>query len=224
MGFKHEFKEAVDWARDRVDEGAPVLVVAHNDADGLTSGSIVHLALLRSGARVQTRGIKQLDDAVIRELAGERRHAIVFTDMGSGQLGSIERHLSRDTHVLVLDHHEPEDGVVDGPVHMNAHHLGLDGSREISGAGMAYLFAKAMDGKNTDLSALALIGALGDNQGAPGYMRGANVDILEDAVEAGMVRVDKDLRLYGRQTRPLYKAIEYTTEPFIPGLSGSESR
>ncbi|MEE9594032.1 MAG: DHH family phosphoesterase, partial [Candidatus Hydrothermarchaeales archaeon] len=46
---------------------------------------------------------------------------------------------------------------------------------------------------------------------------------LEDAVGANVIEVRKDLRLFGRQTRPLYRAINYTTEPFIPGLSGSES-
>jgi RecJ-like exonuclease len=27
---------------------------------------------------------------------------------------------------------------------------------------------------------------------------------------------------YGRETRPVHKAIAYTTSPFIPGLSGEE--
>jgi RecJ-like exonuclease len=224
MGAIDEFREASQWARDRIDEGNPVLVVTHNDADGLTSGTIAHLALRRAGCPVQTRGIKQLEEPIVKELAKEKRPAIVFTDMGSGQLSAIEEYLSRDTHVLVLDHHEPEMTEEDGVVHLNAHNLGMDGAREISGAGMAYLFAKTLDDRNTDLATLAVIGALGDNQGAPGYMRGENVNILKDAQEAGMLRVEKDLRLFGRQTRPLYKAIEYTTEPFIPGLSGSESR
>jgi RecJ-like exonuclease len=104
--------------------------------------------------------------------------------------------------------------------------MGFDGSEEISGAGTAYLLAKALDSRNTDLSAMAIVGALGDQQdkGPERRFKGLNADILKDAVDSKMIEVTKDLIFFGRQTRPIHRAIASTTDPFLPGLSGEEDR
>src|SRR5205807_1439613 len=51
-----------------------------------------------------------------------------------------------------------------------------------------------------------------------------NPDILKDAVESKVIEVTKDLIFFGRQTRPIHRAIASTTDPFLPGLSGEEDR
>ncbi len=51
-----------------------------------------------------------------------------------------------------------------------------------------------------------------------------HTEILEDAVKAKLVEVTQDLVLFGRQTRPIHRAIASTTTPFLPGLSGEEDR
>jgi RecJ-like exonuclease len=164
-----------------------------------------------------------LDREVIKEVAAENPDVVIFTDLGAGQLNEIKEKLDK-CFVIVLDHHQPMHVEHETLFHINPHNYGIDGAREISGAGVAYLFSKSLNPDNMDLSALAIIGAVGDIQNSEGYLNGANKAILEEGVKAGVIRVEKDLRLFGRQTRPLYKAIEYTTEPFIPGLSGSESQ
>jgi RecJ-like exonuclease len=219
-GMLRELTEASKAFRDHHREG-PVRVITHNDADGLSSGAIIHKALLRQGYRVHTRGVKQLEEDIIKEVAKEDPETVIFTDSGSGQLKEIKEHLDK-AFVLILDHHQPE-GEEEGLVHINPHIYGIDGAREISGSGMAYFFSKALDPKNADLSGLAVVGAMGDLQDADGHFKGPNLEIIADGTKEGVLKVEKDLRLFGRQTRPLYKAIEYTTEPFIPGLSGSES-
>ena len=42
--------------------------------------------------------------------------------------------------------------------------IGLDGATDVSGSGVAYFVAKAMNQKNVDLAPVALVGALGDMQ------------------------------------------------------------
>jgi RecJ-like exonuclease len=133
------------------------------------------------------------------------------------EIGKLENEF-----VMVLDHHQPKEAQAD-IIHINPHLFGIDGAREISGSGMAYLFCRALNRENKDLSALAMVGAVGDIQDANGEFKGMNKQISEEGAQEGVLKIEKDLRLFGRQTRPLYKAIEYTTEPFIPGLSGSES-
>ncbi|MFQ6135721.1 MAG: DHHA1 domain-containing protein [Candidatus Hydrothermarchaeales archaeon] len=218
-----ELEEASEILRGYIEKGAVFKVLTHNDADGLAAGAIMHKCLLREGCGVQTRCLKQLEGDIVKEISGEEVDLFIFTDLGSGQLESIEEHLLDKVLVFVLDHHQPKDMKHGNLVHINPHNFGIDGAREVSGAGVAYLFSKALNPKNTDLAPLAIVGAVGDMQDPEGRLTGLNVGIGEDGVKAGVLDIGKDLRLWGRQTRPLFKAIEYTTDPFIPGLSGNES-
>lgn len=218
-----EFKEASALLMEHLQNGEVPKVITHNDADGITAGAIAHRSILREGYPAQTRVVKQLNEDIIAELAKEDARLVIFTDMGSGQLPEIKKHLLDKSFVIVIDHHEPEELEHENLAHLNPHFHGIDGAREVSGSGMSYLFFKAINKKNADLSSLAVVGALGDIQDAAGKLIGPNSEILKNGTKAGVLKAEKDLRLFGRQTRPLYKALEYTTEPFIPGLSGSES-
>lgn len=215
-----ELEERIGEAWDALERyrGSVIRIVTHYDADGIAAGAITHTALERAGFRVHTRCVKQLEKDVLKELGKENLDVVVFTDLGSGQIENIERYI--DGNCIILDHHEPSKDSFSG-IHINAHLFGIDGAREVSGSGMAYLFARHKG--NRDLAALAVVGAVGDLQDSHGRFLGMNAYIARDGVEAGVLRVEIDLRLYGRQTRPIYKALEYTTDPFIPGLSGSES-
>ena len=60
-------------------------------------------------------------------------------------------------------------------------HLEGEGSDVASGAGCAYAVAKALDPKNTDLAAIAIVGAVGDVQDQEfRRLSGYNRTILED--------------------------------------------
>ncbi|NUB89995.1 DHH family phosphoesterase [Haloterrigena sp. SYSU A121-1] len=76
---------------------------------------------------------------------------------------------------------------------------------------------------NRDLAALAVVGAVGDMQASSGELHGANEAIVEEGVEAGVLETGKDLALYGKQTRPLPKLLEYATDVHIPGISNDEN-
>jgi single-stranded-DNA-specific exonuclease len=86
---------------------------------------------------------------------------------------------------------------------------------------MAYLAAMALDEKNSDLSEIAVVSALGDrqDQGERKSFTGKNFEIANTAKELGLVEIDLDLLLVGRETRPLAEAIAFTSQPFIEGLT-----
>jgi len=222
-GLQGPLQEKLQEAREFVtSQGEESLrVVTHNDADGLSAGAILHHALSREGFRVHTRCVRQLEERYIEELAWEKPHAIIFSDLGSGQIEKIESHLG-GSEILILDHHEPREEEFSG-IEVNAHSFDIDGATELSGSGMAYLFARALSEENKVLAPLAMVGAVGDMQDGQGEFLGINKIIAQEGMREKFIRVEKDLRIFGRQTRPLYKALEYTTEPFLPGLTGSES-
>jgi single-stranded-DNA-specific exonuclease len=192
-------------------------IVTHIDADGITAGAIASETLRRLGKPYSIECIKQLDEVVIERLLGEPHELVWFTDLGSG----ISKDYP-DITKIITDHHEcPKDS--DAPFHLNPHLFGLDGSYELSGAGATYLVSKAVDPKNMDLSALAVIGAIGDLQDRKFCeLRGMNQEIVKDGKDAGVIQTSKDLRYFGKETRPLSKLLQYASDPFIPGVSGRE--
>ncbi|MBN1159818.1 MAG: DHH family phosphoesterase, partial [Candidatus Diapherotrites archaeon] len=121
----------------------------------------------------------------------------------------------------IIDHHQPVD--LNYPNQLNPFTFGFDGGSEISGAGMCYFFALALDEKNYDMAYLALIGALGDMQDSKGGIKGLNEKIVQTALEHNQISITKDLRLYGRFTRPLVPYLQFSGNPAIPGISANEN-
>ena len=75
---------------------------------------------------------------------------------------------------------------------------------------------------NRDLAALAVVGAVGDMQAGTDGLTGANRGIVEEGIDAGVISEQKDLALYGKQTRPLPKLLEYSSDIGIPGISNDQ--
>lgn len=199
-----------------------ILLSSHIDADGLTSAAVAATALERAGISYEVVFCKQLDKPEIERFANTDYETILFTDFGSGQLPDIIEHAeAADFLPIVCDHHEPADA--DIPMHLNPHLFDIDGSKELSGAGAAYVLARALENgtDNRDLAALAVVGAVGDMQASDGELHGANEGIVAEGVSVDVVDTGVDLTLYGTQTRPLPKLLEYAGDVRIPGITNN---
>ncbi len=209
-----------------IEEGSIIRVISHIDADGIAAASIIGKALRRNDAEFRISNVKQIDGILIDELKSEGSSPIIFCDMGSGNLELLKVAFD-GINVIVLDHHQPVGEGFSTLHQVNPHLNGFDGAREICAAGVSYLTAKALDGSNIDLSAMAVVGSLGDSQDRfdKRSLGGLNKGIVKDAIDSGCVRAEEnELMLYGRETRPVHKALAYTTNPYIPGLSGEEDK
>lgn len=212
-----------------------VQIVTHIDADGISAGSIAAKTLKRKGIDFDIRFLKKLDEMEINRLKDENHEIVWFTDFGSGATPMLS-----GLDCVICDHHVPAtteiskkdrmnilswSNVVEevNILQLNPHFLGLDGSYDISGAGTTYLVSKMMDKKNMDLSALAVVGAVGDLQDSK-HLRlvGTNQEILKDAKKAKVILSKKDVRYFGRETRPVFKLLQYGNDPLIPNLTGKE--
>jgi len=202
---------------DIINNSKEVHIVSHIDADGITAGSIAYQTLKRLGKDCSIEFVKQLDEEVLEHLKDENRELVWFTDLGS----SISTEYP-ELNKIITDHHACPDNS-DLPFHLNPHLFGLDGGYEISGAGTTYLVSRVIDKKNKDLSSLAIVGACGDLQDRRHLkLTGKNRDILSDGEQIGNVRSKIDIRYFGRETRPVYKMLQYSSDPIIPGISGRE--
>ena len=224
-----ELAETARGCAARLYDAESVLLASHIDADGLTSAAIASAALERAGIPHDVVFKKQLDDTEIASIAARPQATVLFTDFGSGQLDTIAEHeAAGEFDPVIADHHQPADATTD--FHMNPLLVGLDGASELSGAGTAYVLARALAAvsdrtapgvaDNRDLAALAVVGAVGDMQATDeDGLVGANGGIVEEGIGAGVLEERTDLALYGKQTRPLPKLLEYASEVRIPGVS-----
>ncbi|WP_415379145.1 DHH family phosphoesterase [Halosimplex sp. TS25] len=217
-----------DACADRLLDADELLLASHIDADGLTSAAVASTALERAGLDFETVFKKQLDETEIASIAAREYDTVLFTDFGSGQLDAIAAHEEAgDFDPVIADHHQPADAETE--YHLNPLLEGINGASELSGAGAAYVLARALSERsgqsedNRDLAGLAVVGAVGDMQAVGGELVGANRGIVEEGVEAGVLAEGTDLTLYGKQTRPLPKLFEYATDVQIPGVSGDEA-
>ncbi len=223
-GLERMIKEAIK-AKDIIkNTTSRIMVVSHYDADGICSAAIMYKALRREGKDFHISIVKQLSENILENVSKAKPEVVIFTDLGSGQINFIKKHLSCSI-TVICDHHEPQGEPDESIIHINSLVAGIP--EHISGSGVTYLFARTLNPENVDLSPLAIIGAIGDSQidsiGIDWGLNGINKEILKEAGERGLMKVEKGLRLWGRYSRPLHKALEYSIDPYIPGISGSES-
>jgi single-stranded-DNA-specific exonuclease len=168
--------------------------------------------LLRDGKNFHATLRRSFDDEFHKALTEEKNDFVIMCDMGSGQIDKMEE-LGCD--VVVLDHHtimrESES-----LVQINPHLFGLDGAREGSASTVSFFFALALDESNWDLCGYALAGAFSDRQHVPEFS-GLNKIVLDEAVKAKLMSVEKQLALIGDT---LEEGLEKTIFPFFKGISG----
>jgi len=217
--------EAANLITKQIGNGAFIHVVSHLDADGLAAAGVIAKALARQDATFRVRIERWIDEKMTADIKADKPSLIIFTDFGSGDMDVLNAQLSNQR-LIILDHHQPIGEAHSNFVHVNPHLHGIDGSRDLSGAGTAYLVAKAINKANVDLAHVAVVGALGDLQDKHEQRKlgSVNETIAEDAVNAGYLKIEADLLFFGRETRPIHKALACTTNPFISGISGEEDK
>jgi single-stranded-DNA-specific exonuclease len=224
-GFLNAANEAAKVILETVKKDGFILVFSHLDADGVAAAGVMGKMLYRLDARFRIRVMQWVDDKIIGEVIADKPQLVILTDFGSGYLDLLNEKIP-NVKVVILDHHQITSKVANPNfVQVNPHLFGIDGATDVSGSGVAYFAAKAVNAGNVDLAPIALVGALGDMQDKyeQRSMRSLNEIIVNDGVAAGMLKVEKDLIFFGRETRPIYKMLATTTNPFIPGLSGQET-
>ena len=230
--------ELAKKAAEKLKQASSVVVVSHIDADGISAAGIASQALDHIGMEHEVKFAKKLDEAFVNELIASKPELVWFTDLGSGSTDILQ-----DLDCIISDHHKPLDAnggsynskkkpktlfdfaedndvPVSNFLQVNPHFVGLDGSNDISGAGTAYLVARALDPELRRLAHLAIVGAVGDMQDRElGRLQGTNRQILADAEHFGVIEAIEDVNFFGRETRPIWKMLQYASELEINGIT-----
>ena len=215
--------QALSYFHDRVSDciktGKNISVITHLDCDGITSGSIVTKSLIRAGAKCTVRTVNEFSKNLLEKMKNDSRQFHIITDLGGGFAKDIDNALGEEW--IVVDHHQLPQEEFDNQKVINAWKYDVDGGKDLSAGGMAYLVSKSLHKDNTDLAWIAVVAALGDRQdhGEKKSFTGINLEIAATAKKNNQVEIDLDILLVGRETRPLPDALAFTSQPFIEGLT-----
>ena len=207
-----KFSEGIGKASDAIRSAGRLRVVSHYDADGIAAGAVAAGALAACDKQFHLTMAKGFSDELVERLRKEGNDAVLFLDMGSGQIDALE---SLDASVVVLDHHKPvrKSKKV---LQVNPHLYGVDGMTECCASTLALLLAVALEQSSWKLAPVALAGIVGDRQHMGG-MKGVNRQLLDEAVDKEFVKTQKSLNLKGATVE---KAISGSVDPYLVGLSG----
>jgi len=162
-----------------------ITLVHHDDADGLCSGAIMKATLEREGYMIKAFCLEKVYPEVVEDLHKRKGATIFYSDIGSAHADFISEVNSSHNLTIILDHHDPMPSKDPKVFDLNLEHYGFQGETDFSGATCNYLFAKALNEHNIDLSYLALVGS----QEIPSDYVGLNKVVFEEAQKNGVVKV-----------------------------------
>jgi len=183
-------------------------LISHFDTDGITAAAILINTLKRLNKEFSVKILKQLTKEEINNLPKQK--ITIFLDLGSNHLKELSK---LEEEVLIIDHHEISNEKIPKNISIFNPHL-LKPYENLCSAELTYLLSKSISEENQDLSHLAILGMVGDTMERE-ISKTRNI-ILNQA----NVKIKKGLLLYP-STRPIDKTLEYSSNPFIPGVTGN---
>jgi len=204
--LEKEIKSFAEEFMKKLDDNE-VSIISHFDTDGITSASIMIHTLKKLDKKFSLKIVKSLDEKFINELPKEK--LTLFLDLASGSLNHIKN--ANLTNVFIIDHHEINQKVPENVRIINPH---LTNKQKISGSGLTYLFCKEINPGIKELSKLAILGMIGD-------CLEKEIDSLNNGIleESGVQR-KRGLLIYP-STRPINRVLEYSSNPYIPEVTGN---
>ncbi len=198
-----------------------ILIATHHDADGICAAVLLADFIFRRGGHCQIRTTSEPNPKFLDKLKSARFDRLIFTDICSCLSPEIEKQFGDKW--LIIDHHEILDEEMDTERILNPWQFDVDGSTQVSSAGLAYYITEKTQSPNSAF--LAIVGAISDRQdvGPRRSLVGINSKILEEDSESlGSVDSRVDLLFWGKESRPAHESIANTVSCYIPGLTGNK--
>ncbi|MFX1455089.1 MAG: DHH family phosphoesterase [Promethearchaeota archaeon] len=229
---KSKFLEDLNVAVDEFIDASysRVINISHNDADGISSLHIIqnllHKLNLDYDYFIYNRSVSWQNylNGILSKRQSEKT-AFIFTDLGSNLTELIPIIKARKERFYILDHHEVEDEIdidilPDNLFFVNPTVHGYDGLEHISGATLAYMFAKRIKSSIMKQGWLTIIGIAGDSLKSMDKLKSFNREIYEELKDEELIEDKKGLTLFGNMHESIKNGVKYSILPFIKGYSG----
>lgn len=183
-----------------------IQIISHFDTDGITSAAILTKTLERLGKHFSTKIIKSLSKEEITAFPEDK--TIILIDLGSGSLELLSKSKNK---IFLIDHHEINFLITENVIILNPHLIKSD---NLCSSELTYLVSREISSENKDLAYFAILGMIGD------IMEKEINKLRNSIIEDSNIIIKKGLLIYP-STRPLDKALEFSSRPFIPGVTGN---
>lgn len=174
--------------------GRDLVLVHHNDTDGLSSGAVTMTAFERCGFKVSRFSLEKPYPQVLERIFAESGRIVVFADF-AGRIAPLIAAMNRGRNlVVILDHHPALPSNDPSVLNLDGELFGLKGDRDLSASATCYLFAetllKSRGLEAEDLAQLGALGAIGDGFFVDGALAGVNREVAAKAMRAGLMRAE----------------------------------
>ncbi len=153
-----------------VENARDIILIFHNDADGLASGAIAKKALETLGKKPTLYCIEKMYPEVVNKIHSSHNGLFIYLDIGSGEVDLLEK---MPGNVMVIDHHKTKQS--EKLVNLDPELFGMSGDKDACAATLAYFFFSQL----ADISGLAELAVVG-MQEIPGEPSGMNAKLLEE--------------------------------------------
>jgi hypothetical protein len=164
-----------------------IIVVHHNDADGICSASILKLALEELGHEVETICIEKVHEKVVEKIHEKKQGFTFYTDLGGFTPHIIDKNSGKEK-ILIIDHHPVKKYSSNEVKILDLEAVGISGDQFVTASSLCYFFTKKL-GVKRELSHLAVIGAVGDYHDRSGGLLGFDRLAFEVASEKGLAEI-----------------------------------
>ncbi len=223
MNDEEELLERIEEAAEALGTNSKkkIAILTHYDADGLAAGGALVRYLSKRDAPFTCRVTHDLSDDVIADFTDVTADLYIFLDLGTGQIDALEGRVGEKA--IVVDHHQTQDGFGEEIFMVNPELYGIDGGRHGCASVLASLITYFASMKEDDyLLKLGIVGMVGDMQDVSG--ESINGYLIKLAKERKAVIAKKEFVFFAPKNMPLHKALSWSDEPYIPGLSGREDK
>jgi single-stranded DNA-specific DHH superfamily exonuclease len=211
-----------------------IIAISHNDADGISSLQIIqnllHKMVLNYDYFIYNRSVSWANYlSGILPRSHSNKTALIFTDIGSNLEELIPIIKNRQEHFYILDHHEVDyeaslDDLPENLFFVNPTVFGFDGLDHVSGATLAYMFAKKINLSIIKQGWLAAIGIAGDSLKPMEKLQSFNKEVYQEICDEELVIDKEGLILFGNMHDSIKNSLKYSILPFLNGFGGEDDQ
>jgi hypothetical protein len=190
--LNREFFEAVQEVAKRIKSycGEEIIVVHHNDADGLTSGAILSHFCDFFQKKIERICIEKVHPRIVEMIhEGEEGKIIFYTDLAGLAAEIIDRIDGGKNQVIIIDHHPAKAIESENVLVFDSELTGISGDLFTSASTLNYFVTSSISEEMKKFAYLAVVGAVGDYHDRSGGVLGLDRIALDDAMHAGEVKI-----------------------------------
>jgi RecJ-like exonuclease len=198
-------------AINKINSSNFVRVLAHYDADGVTSAAIASKILILAKKNFQITFIKDLSAKNIESNLKTENCTYLLLDLGASLITLLEKYQN----VIVLDHHplEKDSEII---ININPALIKMDGGKDACGATLSFILAQYYDQSLFSLYPIYLAGMIADKQDLDEYS-GLNKILINEIEKINPSKFE--FRFDGITIKDM---LLNATEPYLTNISGNK--